>query len=151
MRLHINLNGNMWFWLIASRAVYCLAAEFSVHDKTLTGMIRLIFLWLRDKTKLIINTVLKKYIWLIAFTSLLVQPLSASASSRTAFSGDSNNLYPKESHDQRSRKSCKAVEKALSLSLDCQILHVSSLNLTDFERALQLGAIYASKFVPTLN
>ena len=94
---------------------------------------------------------MKKYIWLIAFTSLLAQPLSVNASSRTAFSGDSNNLYPKESHDQRSRKSCKAVEKALSLSLDCQILHVSSLNLTDFERALQLGAIYASKFVPTLN
>ena len=94
---------------------------------------------------------MKKYIWLIAFTSLLVQPLSVSASSRTTFSGDSNNLYPKESNDQRSRKSCKAVEKALGLSLDCQILHVSSLNLTDFERALQLGAIYASKFVPTLN
>ena len=49
------------------------------------------------------------------------------------------------------RKACKSLNKALKLKSSCEISRLADSSLSDFEKALQMGAIYASKFVPTLN
>ena len=54
-----------------------------------------------------------------------------------------------EGKDQR--RACYELNRVLKTQNSCDLNKIASKDLNDFEKALQLGAIYASKFVPTLN
>ena len=49
------------------------------------------------------------------------------------------------------RKACYELNRILKTTNSCDLGKFASKDLSDFEKALQLGAIYASKFVPALN
>jgi hypothetical protein len=92
-----------------------------------------------------------KYLLFLAYASLILLPSAATASPWNNSLINSRTIQDGKIDDQHSSKSCAAVGKALDIVLDCEIAKVSTAKFSNFEKALQLGAIYASKFVPTLN
>ena len=55
--------------------------------------------------------------------------------------------------DLKSNKinACATINSALKTDVNCEISKTSNIKLNDFEKALQYGVIYASKFLPRLN
>ena len=92
-----------------------------------------------------------KYSLIVYLSSLILFPSAATASEWNNSLINSRTTQAGKTIDQHSNKSCAAVGKALDIVLDCEIAKVSAEKFSNFEKALQLGAIYASKFVPTLN
>ena len=71
---------------------------------------------------------------------------SASASKQL---DQAKEIKLQEGKDQR--RACYELNRVLKIKNSCEPNNIASKDLNDFEKALQLGAIYASKFVPTLN
>ena len=92
-----------------------------------------------------------KYLLFLGLSSLILLPSTATASPWNNSLIKSRTIQDGKINDRYSNKSCAAVGKALDIVLDCEIAKVSTAKFSNFEKALQLGAIYASKFVPTLN
>ena len=83
--------------------------------------------------------------------SLIFLPITANASPWNNLPTNSHPIQPLKITEQQNNRSCAAVSKALDIVLECNSAKVSSAKFSNFEKALQLGTIYVSKFVPTLN
>ena len=89
-----------------------------------------------------------------AASSSALYPLEAEASPWKSASASkqldqAKEIKLQEGKDQR--RACYELNRVLKVKNSCDLNNIASKDLNDFEKALQLGAIYASKFVPTLN
>ena len=89
-----------------------------------------------------------------AASSSALYPLEAEASPWKSASASkqldqAKEIKLQEGKDQR--RACYELNRVLKTKNSCNLNNIASKDLNDFEKALQLGAIYASKFVPTLN
>ena len=89
-----------------------------------------------------------------AASSSALCPLEAKASPWKSASASkqldqAKEIKLQEGKDQR--RACYELNRVLKTKNSCDLNNIASKDLNDFEKALQLGAIYASKFVPTLN
>ncbi len=81
-------------------------------------------------------------------------PLEAEASPWKSASASKQLDQAKEIKLQEGKdqlRACYELNRVLKIKNSCDLNKIASKDLNDFEKALQLGAIYASKFVPTLN
>ena len=100
-----------------------------------------------------INKLFTTLVFAAASSSVLC-PLEAKASpwksaSATKQLDQAKEIKRQEGKDQL--RACYELNRVLKTKTSCDQNNIASKDLNDFEKALQLGAIYASKFVPTLN